>query len=300
MQQLHRRLIPLISGLLVACSLAVQAQPSDQPRFLSLTPTDGLPIIPVLEGWIANADGTVSFSFGFFNRNEEGVDIPLGANNYLEPAKWNGVQPTHFPPGRATGVFAVTVPGDEKEFDVWWHLVSSDGEDLKVPGRWGTAALELDFILPRPQGSMQPQVGIGADGNLAAGITAHRADYPGGTVRAGTQVAVSVNVSDPSDRDPTDVRFREPLDIGVTFNKWQGPGDVEFSRHESTVVAEDQEPAANEVTVKGGSGVATVYATFSEPGEYIISTKVDNFSAPESSNGDQCCWSNAFQRITVR
>ena len=147
MRQLHRPLATLIAGLLVVISFAVQAQPSDQPRFLSLTAADGVPIIPVLEGWIANADGTVSFSFGFFNRNEEAVDIPLGVNNYLDPAKWNGVQPTHFPPGRGVGVFSVTVPLDEKEIDVWWHLVSSDGEDLKVPGRWGATALELDFIL---------------------------------------------------------------------------------------------------------------------------------------------------------
>jgi len=312
MRQLHRPLATLIAGLLVVISFAVQAQPSDQPRFLSLTAADGVPIIPVLEGWIANADGTVSFSFGFFNRNEEAVDIPLGVNNYLDPAKWNGIQPTHFPPGRGVGVFSVTVPGDEKEIDVWWHLVSSDGEDLKVPGRWGATALELDFILPRPQGSMQPQVGIGVDGNLIAGVSAHSADYPGGTVRAGTPVAISVNVSDPSQRDTSDPRFSEPLEMGVAFHQWQGPGGVEFARHESTVVEENpydesdrrsrafREPAENEVMIRGGSGIATVYATFPEPGEYIISTKVDNFAAPESSNGDQCCWSNVFQRITVR
>lgn len=312
MQQFHGLLVSLVAGLLVVFSLAVHAQPGDQPRFLSLTPADGLPIIPVFEGWVENADGTVSFSFGFFNRNEEAVDIPVGTNNYLDPAKWNGVQPTHFPAGRATGVFSVTVPGDEKEIDVWWHLVSSDGEDLKVPGRWGAAALQLDFILPRPQGSMQPQVGIGTDGNPVAGLSAHRADYPGGVVRAGTQVAISVNVSDPSKRDTTDPRFSEPLEMGVAFHQWQGPGRVEFARHESTVVEENpyeesdrrsrafREPAENEVMIRGGSGIATVYATFSEPGEYVISTKVDNFAAPESSNGDQCCWSNVFQRITVR
>ncbi|HAT29225.1 MAG TPA: hypothetical protein DCS89_19575 [Gammaproteobacteria bacterium] len=312
MQQLPKSLVSFIVGLLVVFSLSVQAQPSDQPRFLSLTPEGGLPIIPVLEGWIANADGTVSFSFGFFNRNEEAVDIPLGANNYIEPAKWNGLQPTHFPAGRATGAFSITVPGDEKEIDVWWNLVGSDGEALKVPGRWGGAALELDFIVPRPQGSMQPQVGIGADGNLVAGISAHRADYPGGAVQAGTPVAVSVNVSDPSPRDTSDPRFAEPLELGVAFHQWQGPGRIEFSRHESTVVEENpyeesdrrsrafREPAENEVMIRGGSGVATVYAIFSEPGEYIISTKVDNFAAPESSLGDQCCWSNVFQRITVR
>ena len=214
--------------------------------------------------------------------------------------------------GRGTGVFAVTVPGDQREIDVWWHLVTSTGEDLKVPGRWGAAAYELDFVLPRPQGSMQPLVGIGENGPLASGLSTHLGDYPGGAVAVGSQVTFTVNVSDPSVRDPADRRFKEPLDIGVEFTKWQGPGDVEFARHESTVVTENpykeddrrfrffREPAVNATTVKGGAGIASVYATFSEPGDYIISTKVDNFSAPESSNGDQCCWSNVYQRVTVR
>ena len=66
------------STLLTLFAVSVSAQSADNGRFLSLTPPDGLPIIPVLEGWIDNQDGTTSFSFGIINRNEEGVDIPLG------------------------------------------------------------------------------------------------------------------------------------------------------------------------------------------------------------------------------
>ena len=313
MQQLTKPLVSLIAGLLVVFSMSAQAQqPNEQPRFLSLSAPTGFPIIPVLEGWVANPDGTVSFSFGVINRNEEAVEVPLGSRNYIEPAQWDGPQPTHFPAGRSTGVFAVTVPGDQRETDVWWHLVGEDGEDLKVPGRWGASAYELDFILPRPQGSMQPLVGAGENGTRTAGLDAGTVDYSGGTVRAGESVAISVNVSDPSVRDSSDPRFVDPLDIGVTFNKWQGPGEVEFTRHESTVVQENpyepedrrfrffREPAVNSVQVPGPSGSAIVNVTFSEPGEYIIATKVDIHSAPESSNGDQCCWSNIYQRVTVR
>ena len=313
MQQLIKPLASLIAGLLVVFSVSVQAQqPGEQPRFLSLSAPDGFPIIPVLEGWVANADGTVSFSFGTINRNEEAVDMPLGPNNYIEPAQWDGVQPTHFPAGRSTGVFAVTVPGDQREIDVWWHLIAEDGDDMKVPGRWGTGAYELDFILPRPQGGIQPSVGIGESGRQAAGLDAGTGDYPGGTVSAGTAVEMSVNVADRSNRDASAPRFGEPLDIGVEFNKWQGPGEVVFSRHEDTVVEENpyeesdrrfrffREPAGNAGKQPGPSGVAKVYATCSEPGEYIISTKVDVHAGPDSSNGDQCCWSNVYQRVTVR
>ena len=93
------------STLLASTAISVSAQSADNGRFLSLTPPDGLPIIPVLEGWIDNQNGTTSFSFGIINRNDEGVDIPLGEANRIEPAKWDGIQPTHFPPGRSTGAF---------------------------------------------------------------------------------------------------------------------------------------------------------------------------------------------------
>lgn len=300
------------STLLALLAISVSAQSADNGRFLSLTPPDGLPIIPVLEGWIDNQDGTTSFSFGIINRNEEGMDIPLGEANRIEPAKWDGVQPTYFPPGRSTGAFTVTVPNAERETDVWWHLKTGDSEELKVPGRYGASAYELDFIRPRPQGALQPRVGLGEDGEQMPGLYAQIGDYPGGAVSAGERVELVVNASDPAERDPTDPRFGEPLPMGVAFMKYQGPGDVEFTPHESTPAAENpynendrrynfwRAPAANELEIPGPSGTARVYATFSEPGDYIISTKVDIHDAPDSSNGDQCCWTNVYHRVTVR
>lgn len=300
------------STLLALLAISVSAQSADNGRFLSLTPPDGLPIIPVLEGWIDNQDGTTSFSFGIINRNGEGMDIPLGEANRIEPAKWDGVQPTYFPPGRSTGAFTVTVPNAERETDVWWHLKTGDSEELKVPGRYGASAYELDFIRPRPQGALQPRVGLGEDGEQMPGLYAQIGDYPGGAVRAGERVELVVNASDPAERDPTDPRFGEPLPMGVAFMKYQGPGDVEFTPHESTPAAENpynendrrysfwRAPAANELEIPGPSGTARVYATFSAPGDYIISTKVDIHDAPDSSNGDQCCWTNVYHRITVR
>ena len=300
------------STLLALFAISVSAQSADNGRFLSLTPPDGLPIIPVLEGWIDNQDGTTSFSFGIINRNEEGMNIPLGEANRIEPAKWDGVQPTYFPPGRSTGAFTVTVPNAERETDVWWHLKTGDSEELKVPGRYGASAYELDFIRPRPQGALQPRVGLGENGEQMPGLYAQIGDYPGGAVSAGERVELVVNASDPAERDPTDPRFGEPLPMGVAFMKYQGPGDVEFTPHESTPAVENpynendrrynfwRAPAANELEIPGPAGTARVYATFSAPGDYIISTKVDIHDAPDSSDGDQCCWTNVYHRITVR
>ena len=308
MRIIKKTIAALLIGVFASAAISASAQ---QPRFLSLTGPEGLPIIPVFEGWIANPDGTTSFSFGIINRNDDAVEIPLGENNYIEPAKYSGIQPTHFPPGRSTGVFTVTVPASEQDNDVWWYVKTGNSDVLKVPGRRGVSAYELDFILPRPQGALQPLVGIGEDGEQKAGLYAQIADYPGGTVKVGEQVELAVNVTDPADRDPTDPRFGEPLDLGVTFQKYQGPGEVTFTRHEDSPKAENPyaesdrrfarwtPPAPNEVSTPGPSSVAKVYATFSEPGDYIISTKVDVHEAPDSSNGDQCCWTNVFQRVTV-
>lgn len=311
MQRFNKILVVIALGLIAAISISAQAQPE---RYLTLTPPSGLPVIPVMEGWTANPDGTSSISFGSINRNEEDdIDIPIGENNYIEPAKYNGMQPTHFPSGRRTGIFTVTVPAEEADEDIWWYLKTGDSEVLKVPGRVGVSAYELDFILPRPQGSMQPLAGFGEDGELFSGLFAQVGTYPN-TVTVGSPVVLTINVRDPSERDASDPRFEEATPLGVQFFKYQGPGDVEFTLHESTVVPEPPEipdnipanfrnrfgpPGPDEVNIESGEGVARVYATFSEPGDYMIHVKVENFKAPDSSNGDQCCWTNIYARVAV-
>lgn len=299
--------------LLVLLSIPSTAQ---QPRFLNIQPPNGLPIVPIMEGFIANPDGTKSFSYGYLNRNKEAVDIPLGESNFLEPAEYDGMQPTHFPPGRGTGVFMVTVPADEADIDVWWNLKTAEEEVLRVPGRAGRAAYELDFILPRPQGALQPFAGFGESRDISPGLLASIRDYPT-TVKVGSEVLFTVRVDDPSVRDTNDRRFTEALPVGVTFNKYQGSGNVTFIRHPDNTIIETEETTKepstlcagctmaeknngpNVVSVEGGNGLAQVYASFSEPGDYIIHAKVDNFAAPDSSNTNQCCWTNVFQRVSV-
>ena len=232
MRDIKSFIIAAACSALTVVSSGVVAQAADG-RFLSLEPPEGLSVIPVMEGWVANEDGTASFSMGYFNKNDAGIDIPIGPNNYIEPAKYNGQQPTYFPVGRGVGIFAITVPAEEIDQDIWWYLKTGDGEMLKVPGRYGESAYELDFVRPRPAGSMQPMVGFGEDGAQAAGLTALMGAHEG-TVKVGQQIELAVNVSDPSLRNTSDPRFQDPFPVGVHFNKYQGPGAVEFARHEAT------------------------------------------------------------------
>lgn len=308
MQYLYKALGVFSIALMTLVSLPTLAQ---QPRFLSLSPQEGLPIIPVMEGWVANPDGSRDISFGFINRNDKAVDLPLGENsNWMDPPEFGGMQPTHFPPGRGTGVFTVTVPADRKEIDVWWNLKTGNQEPLNVPGRSGTSAYELDFILPRPQGSMQIHAGFGEGQPISPGLLASLRDFAG-TAKVGEEVEFAVPVKDISIRDTTDPRFKEVLPIGVHFYKHQGPGDVTWVRHPDTVVPTNpyepgtprfnffKEPELNDVEVPGPEGVARISAIFSEPGDYMIRAKIVNSRAPDSSDGDQCCWTNVFQRVTV-
>ena len=313
MNKIHKILINLAMLLL---AVAVQAQDSP-PLLLTLAPPDGFAIIPVMEGWTANEDDTVSYSFGAINRGTEAaVDIPVGERNYIEPARFNGMQPTHFPPGHIVGVFTVTVPANMTDVDIWWHLISEDGEELKVPGRSTAGAYELDFILPRPQGSLQPFAGFGENSDIASGLLASVRDYPG-SVKAGSEVLLTVRVKDPSVRDSSDSRFTDPLPLSVTFNEYQGSGAATFTSHPDNVVdtpsEELKEPVSlcqgctlqvnqsgpNVVSVPGPEGIARVYASFAEPGNYIIHAKVDNFAASDSTQNNQCCWTNVYQKITV-
>lgn len=314
MQQFLKTLGMLSSVLLVLISVSSQAQ---QPRFLSLAPTEGLPIIPLMEGFIRNPDETISFSFGYLNRNKEAVEIPFGESNFMNPAEYGGMQPTHFSTGRHTGVFSITVPADKIDTEIWWNLKTDNQEVLRVPGRAGRVAYELDFILPRPQGALQPLAGFGESNDISPGLLASVRDYPN-SVKAESEVLLTVRVKDPSVRDSNDPRFAEILPVGVTFNKYQGPGAVTFTRHpdnasDADFEAQAKEPSVlcqgctlvtnqngpNVVSAPEGEGLAQVYASFSEPGNYIIHAKVDNFSAPDSSNTNQCCWTNVYQRITV-
>lgn len=306
-------LVGSLVALLALAALGVapaEAQITTERPLRPIPPGDQ-PVVPFMEGWYDNGDGSVTISFGYYNLNRtETVEIPLGEGNRLEPAQFDGIQPSSFVPGRQHGVFAVTLPAEMRDEDVWWHITGKDGEVYRVPGRAESEAYQLDRN-PRPHGTVAPLVWFDDEGARGSG--------PEGVVAAGTESAVvgspltlTLNVLDPSERDPEDRRFREPIPARVFWLKHQGPGDVTFTRHESTPESQERvgeglvipqmrpTPRGPQVIVlPEGRGTARVVATFSEPGDYILRARVDNWSAPDSNALDQCCWSNAFVRVSV-
>ena len=290
----------LLVNALMITSLA--AQQTD--RLLRPAPGAGTPVIPFMEGWYANEDGSVTVSYGYQNRNREPVLIPIGENNRIEPEALGGMQPEYFLPGRHHGVFAVTIPASMDDITIWWHLIS-EGEELKVPGERGSTAYELDRN-PRPQGSVQPLIafsqsgphGSGPEGIISEQVLQTPVDQP---------ITLEVWTNDPSKHDPNDPRYAKPLDTRVSWYRHQGPGEVSFTAHVSMPFLDTRPasplsrnaPPQHAVAVKESVGPARVTASFSEPGEYLIRARLDNWRASDSDALDQCCWSNAYLRVLV-
>ena len=293
-------IVLLLAANLLAVSFATAQAPQ---RPLRPSAAAGLPIIPYMEGWYGNEDGSITVSFGYHNRNKSMVKVPLGENNRVEPIHLDGMQPEYYFPGRHHGVFAVTIPATMADESVWWHI-NSAGQQLKVPGDNSSASYELDRN-PRPQGSVQPTIwfedgkrGSGPEGVIAAAIK---------TVTVGESLTLEVFTDDPSVRDRNDPRFIKPLDTNVSWYLHQGPGEVTFTEHSSTPFTDAPAfpvlglvPVADtRVAVAQGEGPARIVVTFSEPGDYLIRARLDNWNASDSDGLDQCCWSNAYQAVRV-
>lgn len=316
MMQVHMA----VGGVVVAVLLgSVSALPAQEegvplPQF-PISPTER-PVIPLMEGWYANDDGTYTISFGYVNLNEsDPLRIPVGEDNSIDPSEFEGMQPDFFLPGRHHGVFTVTLPADRRDEDVWWSIRNTheldagdrEGAVRKIPGRAQSHPYELDMN-PRPHGSLPPLAWFGSEDDAIQGPTGVMADGTR-TVSVGSPITLSVHVRDVSEWDADDPGLQDTdIPVQVTWFEYQGPGSVEFQRHESTPVIEDEsedeeeeeeEPDPREIVLPEAEGEARVIARFSQPGEYVLRARVDNFRAPDSSPRDQCCWTNAYVRVNV-
>lgn len=271
----------------IACCAVVLAtglalpNPSAAQVPLGIRTASGLTVTPAYEGWYENADGTFSLSFGYYNRNfEEIVEIPVGAGNSIEPAAFDGGQPTRFHPRRHWGVFTVVVPADFGDQAIVW-TIDFRGEKYAIPGTlhldWQIDALEGEA----GAGNTPPVLAFSEGGAEGAG--------PGGIwgdpieALAGAPVAVAVWARD--DGRGAFTRNEEGPQVALRWFKHQGPGDVTFTE------------AAGEVPIAGGMMMTT--ATFAEPGAYVLRVRANDASGVSGAGHAQCCWTNGFVRVNV-
>ncbi|MEZ5490230.1 MAG: hypothetical protein R3F50_07905 [Gammaproteobacteria bacterium] len=301
----------LAKGALAGALLALTAAPlyAQLPEHLRDYPLatrggSGESVAPMFNGWIANEDGSVQMIFGFANLNRDNeIDVPLGPDNYLEPAQFDGGQPTHFPVYRRggfvgiqeRGAFAITVPAEMAGTEVVWTLTSG-GKTYSVPGRATSTAYEMSHG-ERALGSLKPVIRFNPNGPEAGdvqGIYASRI-----TTKVGEPVTLTAYVQDRGNR--TDYPENEMLlyPLGTEWLLHQGPAVPEFDQARVSGRERAAEGGESAQSSSNGWDEVTTQATFSEPGEYVVRLRVDNFTAPDSKFDNVCCWSNGYVPVTV-
>jgi hypothetical protein len=273
-----------VPAILLAAVAVTRAQipqgalPLDPPR------ERGASVTPAFEGWYQNADGSYSFLVGYYNRNtRETVEIPIGPNNRIEPGPADQGQPTFFEIGRQWGVFVIKVPKDFGNKTITWTLVAN-GEKQSVPltlnkGYPITPFKELGM------GNQPPVLSFAAGGPKFTGPPIGTA----ATLTGRTGQPVAINVWAEDSKGPGEGaaagRGAASLVASLSFHKYRGPGGITFDK-------------ARQSVTKPGTMVTT-NATFSAPGDYIVRVQANDESG-EGGGGFQCCWTNAYVKVSIQ
>ncbi len=93
---------------------------------------------------------------GYFNRNKEAVDVPIGPDNRIEPGGPDFGQPTHFLSGRQWGMFAISVPKDFGTKKLTWTL-TANGHTSTV-SFWTNPQYWIDFYKNGANGNEPPRI----------------------------------------------------------------------------------------------------------------------------------------------
>ena len=116
--QVTRRLVVIMMAFVLA-HLVLEAQ----TRF---TYSSGQAVSPAYEGWMPNEDGSFTMFFGYMNTNwQQEFDVPIGADNAIEPGGPDRGQPTHFYPRRNPFLFTMRVPADWRGKELTWTLTTN-------------------------------------------------------------------------------------------------------------------------------------------------------------------------------
>jgi len=262
-----------LTGLVLVGAIVLSLPASGQPatkQLVQLRYASGQGVAPVYEGYDTNPDGTFNMWFGYMNRNyEEELDLPAGTDNHFEPGGDRG-QPTHFLVRRHKDVFRVVVPADFGDQKLVWTL-TAHGQSYQVAGSLNRVWM-IDRKFTTRGGNME-----NSTSNRPPAVTI---EAPHQTITAPGSVTLAVSATD----DGLPKRQGKTIGMTIVWAKYRGPGRVVF------------EPAKTKIV--DGKAVAT--ATFSEPGEYVLQSVVDDGSGEVAGNfGYHCCWTNTEVTVTV-
>ena len=268
--------------LLAAGARDLKAQQPPVGRTIAeITYNSGQSVQPIFDGWTKNADGSYELHFGYLNRNYvEQLNVPIGAENTVEPGGPDRGQPTFFYRRFNRRVFSVRVPGDWGKKEVVWTLTVR-GKTERAVG-WLQAEWEIEQVPGDERGVNDPNnktptlsvsssptsVSLPSTLTLTADVTDDGLPAPGKARRGGT------SENPPTFRFPEGIPPGSPTNVpsiappprpraqglSVTWLVWRGPAVVEF---EPSIAA-----------VKDGKAVTT--ATFTAPGEYLLRARASD------------------------
>lgn len=267
-------------GAFVVLALGAGAAGAQTPGTLQQF---GAPVYPAYEGWYENPDGSITLLAGYFNANtEETVDVPIGADNNIDPGPPDQGQPTRFVPGRAWGVFTIRIPGGDPDRRVVWNL-TANGETTSVPMHLDPQWI-IEPLLDAANGNEPPTLRFAPDGEGLIGPPIGIAQELTATV--GVPLELAVWTSDKKPLDNLEAASRRPRPaLILRWHVSRGPGAVEFSAPvQEFADSSDQNP--------------TTTATFAEAGDYLLRAEAIDETGVGGS-GFQCCWTSALVAVRV-
>jgi len=251
-------------------------------------------VTPAYEGWFYNPDGSRSFLIGYYNRNsQQELDVPIGPNNRIEPGGPDMGQPTHFLPGRQSGMFALPAPKEFKPTDSYVWTLTANGQTTSIPFR-----LHQDYVMsPFSEiavGNTPPAIRFEQNGKMVQGPLASLAMAAARTATVGSPLTLQLWASDDlkytSGTNAPIGSARQPLT--VRWSQYRGPGKVTFDK---------ARPDVEKLPTDGApfNGRATVNASFSEPGDYVLHVTANDYSG-DGGGGFGCCWTTALVKVAVK
>jgi hypothetical protein len=279
----------------------------------SLSYSSGQNVSPAYEGWEIGADGTKYFVFGYMNRNwVEEIDVPIGPENSFNIGGADQGQPTHFLPRRNRFIFRVPVPPGFSDKDELIWTLTTQGKTEKayaslrldyqiddVVRASETGALGAGSSSPEIRSNKPPQIEVQGRKSLTAkvgeavqltaividdGIPKRRGS---GLAGAAVSNVGSRNVTQETRVNramlpPARVTVGKNVGLHVSWYVYRGRGAVAFSP-EQIMSWEDTRAGANSPWAPvwvppawPADGKVTVWATFSEPGEYVLRCRADD------------------------
>jgi len=274
--------------------------------------SSGQPLWTAYEGWEHAADGGFDLLFGYMNDNwEEEIDVPIGADNNLQPGGPDQGQPTHFLPRRNRFMFRVHVGKDFGDKELVWTLTWR-GKTSKAYATLRTDSLIENIDIMSETGALGPGVSnpelrsdkapaikiegeknrrakVGEPVALAALVT------DDGIPRVRSQQLPSGVTAPPGRGGPAPGTGRAPvffppqrvtvgkaLGLHVSWYVYRGAGTVSFEPQQ-TKVWEDTRSGTNSPWAPmwappqiPADGRWTAQATFTTPGTYVLRARADD------------------------